>query len=451
MEQKRASFSGKIGFVLAAAGSAVGLGNIWRFPYLAAKYGGGIFLLVYIILAVTFGYSMMTAEIGLGRMTRKSPVGAFGAFGKSRFLSFGGWINAVIPMIIGGYYAVIGGWVVKYFVEFAAGNVEQMAGDSAFSTFITDPVQSVVFFIIYQAIVSIVIFMGVEKGVEAVSKILLPVLVVLAFLIAIYVMTRPHAGEGILYFLVPDFSRFSLMTVVSAMEQMFYSLSIAMGILYTYGSYMKDDIDIEHSVNQIQIFDTGIAILAGLMIIPSVFAYSGGETLNAGPSLMFITLPKVFASMASGRIVGSAFFALVLLAAVTSSISLMETSVSTFVDELHANRTRCTVLMTIIYVIVGILSALGYSKLSFISIGGMAILDLLDFVSNSIMMPIAAFCTCLLVSHHVGRARFDEEILKSSKFRRRKLFYVMIRYVAPVFTFIILIASILSAAGIITV
>ena len=296
---KRSTFSGKLGFVLSAAGASVGLGNIWRFPYLAAKYGGGIFLLIYILLALTFGYTMIMAETSIGRMTKKSPVGAYASFGRSKWLSFGGWINAVIPLLIVPYYSVIGGWVIKYLVGYLTGNGSALAADGYFSTFISDGFSTEICFLIFAGITLGIIYAGVRNGIERVSKFMMPILVVLSVMIAVYSMTRPGAVRGIQYFLVPNLKNFSWMTVVTAMGQMFYSLSIAMGILITFGSYMKKDISIEGSTEHVEIFDTAIAIMAGLMIIPAVFAFSGGDpdTLQAGPALMFITIPKVFANM----------------------------------------------------------------------------------------------------------------------------------------------------------
>ncbi len=337
MHNKRSTFSGKLGFVLSAAGASVGLGNIWRFPYLAAKYGGGIFLLIYIVLALTFGYTMIIAETTLGRMTKKSPVGAFHTFAKTKLASFSGWINAIIPILIVPYYSVIGGWVIKYLFEYLKGDAKLLATDTYFSNFISNGVSTEICFILFTFFTLAIIYAGVQNGIERVSKFMMPVLVVLSVIIAGYSISRPGAFEGVKYFLIPNFDNFSWMTVVSAMGQMFYSLSIAMGILITFGSYMKKDVSIEGSTENVEIFDTAIAIMAGLMIIPAVFSFSGGnmETLKAGPSLMFITIPKVFASMGLGTGIGIIFFLLVLFAAITSSIALTESAVSTFQDELH--------------------------------------------------------------------------------------------------------------------
>lgn len=450
MNRKRSSFSGKLGFVLSAAGASVGLGNIWRFPYLAAKYGGGIFLLVYIILALTFGYTMIVAETALGRMTKKSPVGAYESFGKSKWLSFGGWINAVIPILIVPYYSVIGGWVIKYLAEYLLGHGQALATDEYFSAFISNGFSTEICFILFTLFTVVIIYAGVRNGIERVSKFMMPILVVLSLLIAGYSVSRPGAMSGVKYLLVPNLENFSWMTVVSAMGQMFYSLSIAMGILITFGSYMKKDTSIEDSTQNVEIFDTAIAIMAGLMIIPAVFAFSGGDpdTLQAGPALMFITIPKVFASMGLGAAVGILFFVLVLFAAVTSSIALTESAVSTFEDELHWSRKKATVFMAVIMLLLGTLSCLGYGPLAGVTVIGMQFLDFFDFLTNSVMMPIAAIATCLLVSRVIGVAKIEQEVTNGGHpFRRKVIFQFMIQYLCPIFAAIILISSVANAFG----
>ena len=449
-QHNRSSFTGKIGFVLSAAGASVGLGNIWRFPYLAAKYGGGIFLLVYILLAMTFGYTMIVAETSLGRMTGKSPVGAFGAFGKSGWFKFGGWINAIIPILIVPYYSVIGGWVIKYLVEYVLGHGSALAQDGYFGAFISNGVSTELCFVVFAALTLIIIFAGVENGIERVSKVMMPVLVVLSVIIAVYSVTRPGALEGVKYFLVPNIRHFSWMTVVSAMGQMFYSLSIAMGILITFGSYMKKDISIEASTRNVEVFDTAIAIMAGLMIIPAVFAFSGGdpEALKAGPSLMFITIPKVFDSMGLGTLIGILFFVLVLFAALTSSIALTESAVSTFQDELGWGRSKSTAIVGVVMLALGTLSSLGYGPLANVTIIGMQFLDFFDFLTNSVMMPIAAIAVCLLVSRVVGVSKIEREILLGeAQFKRKKIFHTMIRFLCPFFAAIILLSSVANAFG----
>ena len=454
MEQNtRGSFTGKLGFVLSAAGASVGLGNIWRFPYLAAKYGGGAFLLVYIILALTFGYTMIIAETAIGRSSQKSPVGAFKFFSDSPWAKAGGWINAIVPVLICPYYSVIGGWVCKYLFSFLTTDMNEIATDTFFTDFITNGASAELWFCVFVALNLVIIYMGVENGIERVSKFMMPILLVLALVISAYSITRPGAMAGVSYMLIPHFENFSWMTVVSAMGQMFYSLSIAMGILITFGSYMKKEVSIEDSTVQVEIFDTGVAILAGMMIIPAVFAFSGGdpEQLGAGPSLMFITMPKIFASMGIGRIIGVLFFTLVLFAALTSSIALTEAAVSTISDEFKWSRTACTTVMAAVMLALGTLSCLGYGPLSFITIIGMPFLDFFDFLTNSVMMPIAAFAICVLVTKCIGISRIEQEVeMDGHPFRRKKVFNVVIKYIAPVFVLIILLSSIANAFGLIS-
>ena len=395
-------FSGKLGYVLATAGSAVGLGNIWRFPYLAAKYGGGAFLLVYIILALTFGYAMIMSETALGRMTGKSPVGAFSRFSRRGLVRAGGWINAVIPILIVPYYSVIGGWVLHYLLGYLRGQSDAMADDAFFTAFLASPLMMELCFLAFALMTMLVIFSGVQHGIERVSKIMMPILVVLSLIVAGYSVTRPGALAGVRYFLIPDFRSFSLMTFVSALGQMFYSLSIAMGILITFGSYTGRD----------------------------------------------VTLPKVFSSM-GGAWIGILFFLLVLLAALTSSVSLAESACATFEDELGWSRPRSAALMSVILVGLGSLSCLGFNLLSGVTPMGMDILSFFDFLTNSVMMPVAAAAICLLILFVIGLDRMETEISSSSPFRRRRVYRIVIRYFALVLLAVILISSLADAFGLI--
>lgn len=448
MSKNRSSFTGKLGFVLAAAGSAVGLGNIWRFPYLAAKYGGGIFLLTYIILAVTFGFTLMVAEIAIGRKTGLSAIGAYKALDK-RF-SFVGYIASVVPIIILPYYCVIGGWVMKYFTVFITGAGHSAALDNYFDSFIADPVEPIGWFLLYLAFTAVVVFLGVEKGIEKVSKIMMPVLVVLTIIIAIYTVTLDGAWQGVIYYIKPDFSNFSATTVLAAMGQLFYSMSLSMGIMITYGSYMKKDVCLESSVRQIEVFDTGIAFLAGLMVIPAVFAFSAGdpEALGKGPGLMFVTLPKVFDTITGGTFVGILFFLLVLFAALTSSISLMETIVSIFTDKFKIKRRTACLAVIAICLLLGIPSSLGNGLWNGIRILNMDFLTFFDFASNSVLMPIAALITCIFIGYFIKPKTIIEEAEIGGKFKNKALFTVVIKFIAPVCIVLILISSVLDAFGI---
>ena len=453
MEQqttKRSSFTGKIGFVLAAAGSAVGLGNIWRFPYLAAKYGGGIFLLVYVILAVSFGFVLMMAEIAIGRKTGKSAIGAFASLDK-RF-SFVGWLTALVPMIILPYYSVIGGWVMKYVFGFVTGDGANMATDNYFSNYIGNVGEPLIWFGLFILITAVVVFFGVEKGIEKVSKFMMPALVVFMIFIVIYTMcTTDGIGEGVLYYLTPDFSKFSIMTVVAALGQLFYSMSLAMGIMITFGSYMKKDISIKKSIHQIEIFDTGIALLSGLMIVPAVVALMGADSVDKGPSLMFVTLPKIFEGMPAGSVIGAIFFIMVLLAALTSSISLMETIVSIVMDKAGLSRRVSCVIVFVGVIALGLPSSLGFNVWSEVKIFGLQFLDFFDFISNSLIMPIIAIITCIFVGYFLKPKTIIEEAALENKSFTAKLFSVMIKYIAPVCLVAILVTSILDVFGVLKI
>lgn len=462
MEKKtqRHAFSGSLGFVLAAAGSAVGLGNIWRFPYLAAKDGGGLFLVVYIVLALTFGFSLLTSDIAIGRNTKQGPLTAYRVVDK-RF-GFLGILGCLIPAIIMPYYCAIGGWVIKYFVAFLTGDGMNAAQDGYFTGFITSEVSPVVYMVIFLAVVSGVIILGVNKGIESFSKIIMPILVVLVLGIAIFSLTISYTGDdgvvrtgmqGLKIYLVPDlegltFGKF-FTVLVDAMGQLFFSLSVAMGIMIAYGSYVKDDSNLVKSINQIEIFDTGVAILAGVMIIPAVFTFMGREGMEAsGPSLMFVSLPKVFALMGvAGNVIGCMFFAMVLFAAVTSAISIEEAVVSSLMDKFHLKRLHATLLETAIALVFGLIVCLGYNKLYFevtLPNGAVAqVLDIMDYISNNVLMPMISIGTCILIGWVKGpQFIIDEAEKNGEKFGRAKLYSVMMKYIAPVMLFILFLKSI---------
>ncbi len=450
MDKKRSNFSGGIGFVLAAAGSAVGLGNLWRFPYLAAQYGGGIFIFVYIILALTFGFALMTTEIAIGRKTKQSPTTAYKAIDK-RF-GFNGILTFLIPTIILPYYCVIGGWVTKYVTVYFTGLQSEAATDSFFSNFISQPVAPLVFFAIFFGLTMLIVVLGVQKGIENVSKVLMPILIVIAIGISIFVLTIPGSLDGLKYYLLPDFSKFSFKTVCAAMGQLFFSMSLAMGIMITYGSYTKDDVSLVKSVNQIEIFDTVVAMLAGLMIVPAVYVFSGEAGLQSGgPGLMFMTLPKVFSQMPGGTIIGGLFFILVFFAALTSSVSVMEAIVSMIMDKFHISRIKSCIIVCIVTLILGVPSSLGNGLWSHITILDMDFLSFFDYVSNYVLMPIVAFITSIMIGWFVGPKLVIDEVTKNGeKFNRAPVLTIVIKYIAPVLLLIILVFYSLAQFGFIS-
>lgn len=446
---KRTSFTSRLGFVLAAAGSAVGLGNIWRFPYLCAKYGGGIFLIVYLALVLTLGFTLMISEIAIGRKTGLSVIGAYRKLNQK--WTFLGWLSAIVPAIIMPYYCVIGGWVVKYFADYISGFGHAAAQDGYFGAFVSDTGMPILWLVIFIAVTSAIIMMGVQKGVERASKFLMPALIVLTIVVAIYSMTRPGAIDGVRYVFVPDFTQFSADTVLAAMGQMFYSMSLAMGIMVTYGSYMKKDENLDAAVKQIEVFDTGMAILAGLMIIPAVFVFSGGseEALTSGPSLMFITMPKVFDSMGvGGAVMGGIFFLLVFFAALTSAMSLMETVVSIVRDKTQMGRQKATLIVTAYTFLLAIPSTLGFGVWSGVQWNGMSILDIFDFISNSVLMPFVALLSTLFIGFILKPKVIVDEVQLSGEFRRQKLYSFFVKWLAPLMVAAILISSVLQGLGV---
>ncbi|MBE6365472.1 MAG: sodium-dependent transporter [Lentisphaerae bacterium] len=457
---KHEGFSSRIGFVLAAAGSAVGLGNIWRFPYLAAQYGGGIFLLTYLVLMLTFGYALLLSENCIGRMTGCSPIGAFRQLCQNKGIAGklivpGGWINSIVPMIILPYYCVIGGWVSKYVFTMLSTPVKEFTSPEYaaghFTGFITSPHWSLIFFTFFVIITALVVCCGVEKGIERFSKILMPVLILLIIAICIYCAFLPNAKAGFTYYLKPEWSKFSYKTVVEAMGQLFFSLSIAMGIMITYGSYMRKGDDLVSSVNHVELFDTVVSFLAGLMIIPAVVAFGGEEAAaNAGPGLIFVIMPQVFAGFAGGQLVGLLFFVLVLFAAATSAVSLLETNVHTLMQEMHLARKKAIALCLVEVMLIGMVTVLGYNLLSHVhplafidALKGKDILDTLDYISNSILMPIGAIFTTLLVIAIVGLKTICSEIRNPEKpwYREYVYRFCMLVIVIPCLLIVLLNAT----------
>ncbi len=464
-EQKRNSFSGSIGFVLAAAGSAVGLGNIWRFPYLAAKDGGGLFLLLYIILALTFGFTLLTTEISIGRKTKQSPLTAYSkVHPKSGIL---GVLSCLVPIIIAPYYCVIGGWVLKYFLVYVTGQSTEASTDGYFSEFIVGDIEPIALMVIFLLFVAFILYRGVNKGIESFSKVLMPILLVLVIGISIYALTISHTDaqgvtrtgwEGFKIYIIPDFSEMTVKSFFSvlmdAMGQLFFSLSVAMGIMITYGSYVKDEDNLGKSINQIEIFDTVVAFLAGVMIIPAVYTFMGREGMSAyGPGLMFVSMPKVFEAMGTvGIVIGALFFAMVFFAALTSAISIMEAIVSSFMDKFKVSRMVAVTIELLIAIVGGVIVCLGYNYL-YVNVtlpnGSKGqILDILDYVSNNALMPIVAIGTCILIGWIVKPKYIIEEGEKSGhRFGRKKLYIVMIKFIAPILLLVLLLKSL----GILTV
>ena len=466
MEKKQNHFSGQLGFVLAAAGSAVGVGNLWRFPYLAAKDGGGLFLIIYFILVLTFGFTLLTSDIAIGRRTQKSAIGAYEQM-RPRWKGLG-ILTFLVPVLIMTYYAVIGGWITKYAVVYVSGQASAAAADDYFTSFITSPVSPVVFALLFMGVTALIVYNGVQNGIEKVSRWMMPVLLVLVVVIACYSLTLSHTNadgqvvtgwQGFLYYLTPNLEGLTvqrfLQILLDAMSQLFFSLSVSMGIMITYGSYVRPEVDLNRAVNQIEIFDTGVTFLAGMMIIPAVYVFSGTEGMGAGPSLMFVSLPKVFAAMGrAGTAVGILFFVTAIFATLSSCISVLESITANCMEIFHTSRKKTVLVLSVIYLAASAVITLGYSvfyvevMLPNGSVG--QLLDIMDYVSNSVMMPFIALLSTVLIGWVMTPDYVIDEMERNGEtFRRKKLYRVMIRYVAPVMMFVLFLQStgILSKIG----
>ena len=459
----RGSFTGSLGFVLAAAGSAVGLGNIWRFPYLAAKDGGGIFLLCYLILALTFGFTLLITEIAIGRKTGMSPLTAYSAIHTK--LKWVGPIACLIPTLIMPYYCAIGGWVLKYLFAYLTGNGMAAVSDSYFTGFITAQWSPIFWFLVFLGATLFIVYKGVDKGIERLSRILMPILLVLILGIAIFSLCLTHTDasgitrtglQGLAIYMIPNFEGMTMkqfmVVLTDAMGQLFYSISVAMGIMITYGSYVPKSTDLNKSVNQIELFDTLVAFLAGMMIIPAVYTFMGREGMSAsGPALMFAALPKVFGEMGTviGTTVGILFFLTVAFAALTSSVSIMEAIVASVMDQFHMERKKATLAVTLVALIMGVLVCLGYNVLYFEAIlpntpagKNAQILDILDYISNYVLMPVVSIATCIFIGWIVKPKTIIDEVRRNGEaFGREKLYVVMVKYITPVLLALLLLQA----------
>lgn len=459
METKnKSSFTSSIGFILTAAGSAVGVGNIWRFPYLAAKDGGGLFLLVYLGLVLTFGFTLLTTDVALGRRTGQNAWHAFGSIRPK--WGFLGKLTFLVPAIIMTYYAVIGGWVLKYATVYLCGQRTEPAQDSYFIDFITSQVPPIVYLLVFLAITAFVVYSGVEKGIEKFSKVVMPVLLLMIVGTAIYSLTLTYTDangvtrtgmQGLAVYLIPDFTGLTfgkfMNILLDAMGQLFFSLSVSMGIMITYGSYVKKDVNMEKSVAQVEFFDTGVALLAGMMIIPAIFVFSGTEGMAGGPALMFQSLPKVFDSMgAAGTLVGAVFFVMVLFAALTSCVSILETLVSTCMKIFHTDRKKVSLVISVISAVAAVIVCLGYNIFYFeytLPNGQTAqLLDVLDYISNNFLMPMISFLTAIFVGWVIKPQWIAEEMeVEGAKFRKKQFYAVMVRWVVPVIMAVLFLQS----------
>ncbi|QZY57208.1 sodium-dependent transporter [Crassaminicella profunda] len=441
-KNKRDKWGSKIGFVLAAAGSAVGLGNLWKFPYSVGNNGGGAFVMIYMIFLILIGLPLMLAAITLGRKTQLSAVGAYRSLKKN--WAFVGGLGVLCGFFILAFYSTVGGWVIYYCIKAFTGGLaikdpEVLGG--IFGGFISSPASSIMYQGIFLILTLLIVIRGISSGIEKASKIMMPALFGMIILIAIRSVTLPGASAGIEFFLVPDFSKINMDVVMNALGQVFFSLSIGMGVMVTYGSYLDKDTNLLGPAASIPVLDTMVAILAGFATLPAVFAI--GFKASSGPGLMFVTLPAVFASMPFGKLFCILFFVLVLFAALTSSISMLEVCVSYFVDEKGANRTKAAMMIIVIMYIVGIPAALSMGPWKDLHIlGNLNFFDFYDKLTSNILLTSGGLLLSIFVGWIWGADNAIEEIEKMGvKFTLAPLWKFLIKYIVPPAVFIILINS----------
>jgi len=447
---KRGLFNTKIGFVLAAVGSAVGLGNVWRFPYFAATYGGGTFLFAYLLIALVFGTCLLIAEITIGRMTGSGPMQAFRSLDK-RF-AWVGLLALITPALIFPFYSVIGGWVTRYAFVFLTGGAAGAAEAGAFPAFSSQTWAPIAWLGLFIVMCAVLLSQGIRRGVERFNLVAMPIFLVMMLGLAVYTMTLPGAGEGLRHFLVPNFNELSLNTFIAALRQSFFSLSLAGGVMVSYGSYLKKSANIEKSAVQIAIFDTSASLVAGLLVIPAVVVVAGIEGLGQGAGLLFATLPAVFYAMPGGTVVGAVFFTLMLAAAVTSGISLMEVVVTTVTDRTRLTRPQAAWVTALYSFVVALPVTLGMGVWSHVRVGGRDILGMMNFFTDTVFMPLVGLGTVLLIGWGIGPKRIIAAVEASGhKFRLAGLFSVLIKWVGPVLLSGLVVTSFLMAFGVINI
>lgn len=440
MEKKREKFNSRFGMIMAMAGSAVGLGNMWRFPFLAAQNGGGAFIFVYLILLFLICLPVLMTEMMLGRRARANATRVYDSLGAPNWRPVG-LFTLITPVMILGFYIVVGGWSVKYLVESCLFHFQMPDADyaSEFTGFISSTWSPVIYTLVFLGITSAVILGGVQKGIERFSKPMMTLLILMIVIIAIRAVTLPGAGAGVKYLLVPEFDRITGKVLVTALGQAFMSMSIGIGILLTYGSYVKSNEDIVNTSMYTGIIDTVFAVVAGLAIIPAVFAIAqmnGTEpAVNAGPGLVFITLPSVFASMPGGQIIAILFFVALLLAAVTSAMSLLEVLVSYLIEEWKVSRKGAVVVSIIICTILGVICSLSQGVLADVKIAGMNIFDFFDVVSSDFFITVGAFFMVIFAGWKLGKEDFMDEIsahgTSTVPLWMQRTVYFLLKWVAP--------------------
>jgi NSS family neurotransmitter:Na+ symporter len=437
----RGTWGSKLAFIFAAAGSAIGLGNIWRFPMMVGKYGGAVFVLVYILAVVLVAFNVMLAELAIGRHAQKNPVGAIEHIKPRTPWKLTGYLGVVTGVCILSYYSVVAGWATGYLVKTASGlfkgDVTSQLTDKIFTEFTSDPLQAIFYLFIIIGITTFIISKGVKSGIERWTKVLMPLLFLLIVFLAVRALTLPGAGQGVSFYLKPDFSKLNGTVILFAMGQAFFSLSLGMGTMITYGSYISKSDNLVSSAAWVSFSDTLIAFLAGIIIFPTLFAIPGIETA-AGPGLVFKVLPLIFSKITGGYIFGTLFFILLVVAALTSTISLLEVPVAYFVDERNWSRAKAAIIIGLASFILGVPSALSGGGMKFFT--KIDFLGLFDFIFGNLSLAFGALLICLFVGYIWSIKKAAQEIHSGNPgFKIRPLWAFSIKYLSPLAIIFILI------------
>ncbi len=438
--QNRGNWSSKFGFVMAAAGSAIGLGNIWKFPYVAGKNGGGSFLMIYLAIVLTIGFSILMAELVMGRSTQRNPVGAFKRLKDSKWWPIVGYAAIATAFVILSFYIVVAGWTLAYIGKTATGLLANDADaiGAMFGNFITNPFEPIVYAAVFIGLCIVVVIGGVNQGIERCSKYLMPALLILVVMLCVRSLTLDGSAAGWEFFTMPKWEDVTFKTVIEALGQAFFSLSLGMAIIITYGSYMDRDTDIVEAGLTVVALDTLIAMLAGVMILPAVFAF--GLDPAAGPGLTFVTLPYVFSQMTGGAFFGPLFFILLAIAALTSAVSLLEVTTAYFVDELGLRRKTVTIGAGVVAFLLCIPSSLSLGVWSEYTIYGMGVFDVLDFVTTNIMLPAGGLAVSIFVGWVVPNKMSDEFMGGHTKYAALTSIWLMfIRYICPLAILVVML------------
>ena len=435
MSEERANFGSKIGIILATAGSAVGLGNIWRFPYMLGQNGGAAFLAVYILCIILLGLPVMLSEFFIGRYTRKNAAGAFKVLAPGTKWSLIGYNGVLASFLILGFYSVVAGWTLEYIMQAVTGSLSDKAPEAFaqdFKLFSTEIFRPILWTVTFIGLTHFIVVSGVKEGIERTSKVMMPILFLILLALCIRSVTLPNASEGLYFLFKPDFSKITSAVVLSAMGQAFFSLSIGMGCLITYSSYFSKDTKMQITALQVTILDTLVAVMAGIMIFPAVFSF--GIAPTAGPELVFITLPNVFQQLPMGAIWSLVFFLLLALAALTSTISLHEVATAYVHEEYQITRTKAAWFVSGGVMVLGILSSLSIGIWKEYTLFGLTFFDLLDYLTAKIMLPFGGMLICIYLGNRVDRKILKEELTNKGTvpFYFFNTYAFFMKYIAPI-------------------